>query len=80
MRLTRNQLQPSAQLPLDLDTDFVSDEKAADIKKLKGYVSDTVERQEEDGAIDWVYDPPEQVRCMPTWEKQSWRAWNETLY
>ncbi|KAF4441646.1 alpha-13-mannosyltransferase [Fusarium acutatum] len=29
-----------------------SDEKAADIKKLKGYVSDIVERQEEDGAID----------------------------
>ncbi|RBR04820.1 hypothetical protein FVER53590_29431 [Fusarium verticillioides] len=56
-----------------------SDEKAADVKKLKGYVSDIVERHEEDGAIDWVYDPPEQVRCMPTWEKQSWRAWNETL-
>ncbi|KAG5824055.1 hypothetical protein H9Q74_005854 [Fusarium xylarioides] len=56
-----------------------SDEKAADIKKLKGYVSEVVERQEEDGAIDWVYDPPQQVRCMPTWENQSWRAWNETL-
>ncbi|KAF4496596.1 alpha-1,3-mannosyltransferase [Fusarium agapanthi] len=56
-----------------------SDEKAADIKKLKGYVSDIVERQEEDGALDWVHDPPEQVRCMPTWDKQSWRAWNETL-
>ncbi|CVK90314.1 related to alpha-1,3-mannosyltransferase [Fusarium mangiferae] len=56
-----------------------SDEKASDIKKLKGYVSDIVERQEEDGAIDWTYDPPEQVRCMPTWDKQSWRAWNETL-
>ncbi|PNP75294.1 hypothetical protein FNYG_11437 [Fusarium nygamai] len=56
-----------------------SDEKTADIKKLKGYVSDMVERQEEYGVIDWVYDPPEQVRCMPTWEKQSWKAWNETL-
>ncbi|KAK2673116.1 Mannosyltransferase 1, CMT1 [Fusarium oxysporum f. sp. vasinfectum] len=56
-----------------------SDEKAADIKKLKGYVSDIVQRQEEDSTIDWVYDPPEQVRCMPTWDKQSWRPWNETL-
>ncbi|EGU77093.1 hypothetical protein FOXB_12391 [Fusarium oxysporum f. sp. conglutinans Fo5176] len=46
-----------------------SDEKAADIKKLKGYVSDIVQRQEEDSTIDWVYDPPE----------QSWRPWNETL-
>uniref|UniRef100_A0A0D2XI22 Alpha-1,3-mannosyltransferase CMT1 n=1 Tax=Fusarium oxysporum (strain Fo5176) TaxID=660025 RepID=A0A0D2XI22_FUSOF len=56
-----------------------SDEKAADIKKLKGYVSDIVQKQEEDSTIDWVYDPPEQVRCMPTWDKQSWRPWNETL-
>ncbi|KAH7236239.1 cryptococcal mannosyltransferase 1-domain-containing protein [Fusarium tricinctum] len=55
-----------------------SDEKAADIKKLKGYVSDIVEDQE-DNAVDWVFEPPEQVRCMPTWEKQSWRPWNETL-
>ncbi|KAF5021322.1 hypothetical protein F66182_6644 [Fusarium sp. NRRL 66182] len=57
-----------------------SDAKAADIKKLKGYVSDIVEGQEEeDDGIDWVFDPPEQVRCMPTWDKQSWRPWNETL-
>ncbi|KAJ4259689.1 hypothetical protein NW762_007620 [Fusarium torreyae] len=57
-----------------------SDEKAADIKQLKGYVSDIVKGQEEeDDKIDWVFDPPEQVRCMPTWEKQSWRPWNETL-
>ncbi|KAF4338477.1 alpha-1 3-mannosyltransferase [Fusarium beomiforme] len=56
-----------------------SDEKAADIKKLKGYVSDVVEGQEEDGTIEWVFEPPEKVRCMPTWEEQSWRPWNETL-
>ncbi|KAF4968293.1 hypothetical protein FSARC_4238 [Fusarium sarcochroum] len=57
-----------------------SDEKAADIKKLKGYVSDIVENQEEEeDKTDWVFDPPELVRCMPTWDKQSWRPWNETL-
>ncbi|KAF4449555.1 hypothetical protein F53441_7214 [Fusarium austroafricanum] len=56
-----------------------SDEKAADIKKLKGYVSDIVEGKEDDGMIEWAFDPPEQVRCMPTWDKQSWRPWNETL-
>ncbi|KIL89485.1 hypothetical protein FAVG1_07065 [Fusarium avenaceum] len=55
-----------------------SGEKAADVKKLKGYVSDIVEDRE-DIAIDWVFEPPEHVRCMPTWEKQSWRPWNETL-
>ncbi|KAF5612823.1 alpha-1 3-mannosyltransferase [Fusarium subglutinans] len=39
-----------------------SDEKAADIKKLKGYVSNIVGRQEEDGVLNWVYDPPKQGR------------------
>jgi alpha-1,3-mannosyltransferase len=55
-----------------------SNARAADIKKLKGYVSDIVESHEED-AIDWVSKPPDQVHCMPTWENQSWRPWNETL-
>ncbi|KAG8350481.1 hypothetical protein FVEN_g11368 [Fusarium venenatum] len=57
-----------------------SDKRGADIKELKGYVSNIVEHQmEEDNAIDWVFSPPEQVRCMPTWETQGWRPWNETL-
>ncbi|KAG8671746.1 hypothetical protein FPOAC1_005003 [Fusarium poae] len=56
-----------------------SDKRGADIKKLKGYVSDIVEEEDEDNAIDWVFSPPEQVRCMPTWETQEWRPWNETL-
>ncbi|KAF5000843.1 hypothetical protein FGRMN_1451 [Fusarium graminum] len=43
-----------------------SDEKAADIKKLKGYVSDTVENHDEDVTIDWVFDPPEQKKQTPS--------------
>lgn len=57
-----------------------SDEKAADIKQLKGYASDIVEGQEDDGVIEWVSSPPAEVRCMPSWQNQFWRRpWNETL-
>ncbi|KAF4976295.1 hypothetical protein FZEAL_7011 [Fusarium zealandicum] len=57
-----------------------SDEKGADIKRLKGYVSQRAKDQDEDSnKIDWVFDPPEKVKCMPDWEHQSWRPWNETL-
>lgn len=56
-----------------------SDEKGADIKRLKGYVSEKVKKEEDANGIEWVFDPPGEVRCMPNWENQSWRAWNETL-
>ncbi|KAJ3536310.1 hypothetical protein NM208_g6777 [Fusarium decemcellulare] len=57
-----------------------SNEKGKDIKDQKGYVSDLVKNQNEDSAhIDWIYNAPDQVRCMPDWGHQSWRPWNETL-
>nr|CEG04483.1 unnamed protein product [Fusarium clavum] len=56
-----------------------SDKRAADIKQLKGYVSDIVEDQEDDGVIQWISEPPDKIKCMPTWEHQFWRPWNETL-
>ncbi|KAM5345010.1 hypothetical protein ACJ41O_010872 [Fusarium nematophilum] len=57
-----------------------SDEKARDIKLLKGYVSDRVRNQDEDGdRIEWVFEPPERVKCTPDWGHQSWKPWNESL-
>lgn len=57
-----------------------SDEKAAKIKKLKGFTSDlTRGLDERKMKIDWVLQPPEKVKCMPTWANQFWRPWNETL-
>lgn len=58
-----------------------SDEKGEKIKRLKGYTSDVVRQQAGDGddLIDWVTEPPEKVKCMPTWDNQSWRPWNESL-
>lgn len=57
-----------------------SDERALDIKRLKGYTSDLVRGQTEgENRVDWVREPPEQVKCMPQWENQFWRPWNETL-
>ncbi|KAI8713041.1 hypothetical protein NCS52_01247400 [Fusarium sp. LHS14.1] len=57
-----------------------SDERGADIKKLKGYTSELVKDLDDDGTqVEWVMQPPEEVRCMPDWQHQSWRPWNETL-
>lgn len=56
-----------------------SDEKAEQIKHLKGYASDLARSPGEDNSINWVLEPPEKVKCMPTWDNQFWRPWNETL-
>jgi alpha-1,3-mannosyltransferase len=57
-----------------------SDERGADIKKLKGYTSELVKDLDDDSTqVEWVMEPPEEVRCMPDWQHQSWRPWNETL-
>jgi alpha-1,3-mannosyltransferase len=55
-----------------------SDEKAAVIKREKGYVSDLVKTATPSGKlIEWL-PPPDKFKCMPDWNKQSWRPWNET--
>ncbi|KAI5465521.1 family 69 glycosyltransferase [Mariannaea sp. PMI_226] len=57
-----------------------SNERGKRIKDLKGYTGDLVLDQTEDAnRIDWVLEPPEKVKCMPTWDNQFWRPWNETL-
>lgn len=56
-----------------------SDDKAEKIKHLKGYASDLARSPGEDNSISWVLEPPEKVKCMPTWDNQFWRPWNETL-
>lgn len=48
------------------------------VKNAKGYVSQLLEKGETDAKIEWR-PPPENVKCMPTFDQQSWRPWNETL-
>lgn len=53
-------------------------------KKEKGYVSDCIvgEEEERNGTsllIPWQLEPPEKVKCMPTFDRQSWMPWNESL-
>ncbi|PKS11687.1 hypothetical protein jhhlp_001675 [Lomentospora prolificans] len=48
------------------------------VKKKKGYVSDLV-KDDDDGTrdlLDWR-GPPEDVLCMPGWDRQSWVPWDE---
>ncbi|OAQ66119.1 glycosyltransferase family 69 [Pochonia chlamydosporia 170] len=55
-------------------------EKGKMIKEAKGFTSDNVANQDAAGdKIDWKGDPPEKVKCMPTWGNQYWQLWNETL-
>ncbi|KAL8714833.1 MAG: hypothetical protein Q9220_001346 [cf. Caloplaca sp. 1 TL-2023] len=53
-----------------------SDEKAQKIKAFKGYVGDFVENGVREEKIEWVDDPPEKVKCMPTYENQTWVDWD----
>ncbi|KFG85472.1 alpha-1,3-mannosyltransferase CMT1 [Metarhizium anisopliae] len=55
-------------------------EKGRMIKAAKGFTGDAVSRQDASGdMIDWRPDPPEKVKCMPSWDNQFWQWWNETL-
>ncbi|KAL1887535.1 hypothetical protein Sste5346_010146 [Sporothrix stenoceras] len=57
-----------------------SDANAQKIKDLKGYTSRwTSESGEEEGKIEWNSSPPENVKCIPSYENQTFRPWNETL-
>ncbi|KAI0129711.1 alpha-1,3-mannosyltransferase CMT1 [Xylariales sp. AK1849] len=57
-----------------------SDGAATRIKKLKGYTSKwTGDEDEAAMRISWVDEPPEKVKCIPGWDHQHWRYWNETL-
>lgn len=54
------------------------DEHATSIKGLKGYVSQWMAGEPKEGnKIEWQDQPPEKVRCIASYEKQEWRAWNE---
>ncbi|KAH6617382.1 cryptococcal mannosyltransferase 1-domain-containing protein [Chaetomium tenue] len=49
------------------------------VKRLKGFTAEVVAGETgEETAIEWL-PPPELVKCMPTFNDQSWRLWNETL-
>lgn len=57
-----------------------SDEAATKIKTEKGYVSRWVGKAE-DGAerIQWETTPPSTVKCMPSYQNQTWLPWEEEL-
>ncbi|KAK8055994.1 alpha-1-3-mannosyltransferase CMT1 [Apiospora rasikravindrae] len=52
--------------------------KGETLKKLKGYVSSLVGDDSTKENITWQ-PPPDQVKCMPTFNNQYWRPWNDTL-
>ncbi|KAK3934504.1 cryptococcal mannosyltransferase 1-domain-containing protein [Diplogelasinospora grovesii] len=56
-----------------------SNEKGKKIKEDKGYTSQWVTKDiAVADKIEWQ-PPPERVKCMPTFNRQFWGLWNETL-
>ncbi|EFQ28360.1 alpha-1,3-mannosyltransferase CMT1 [Colletotrichum graminicola] len=58
-----------------------SDEAGRKIKAAKGYTSQWVgdEDKDDDFKVDWKADPPEKVKCMASYDKQTWEPWNQGL-
>ncbi|KAL9037936.1 MAG: hypothetical protein Q9214_005484 [Letrouitia sp. 1 TL-2023] len=55
-----------------------SDEGGKKIKAAKGYVSSFVDNEgDKDDRIDWTREPPDRVKCIPNYEHQHWRPWDE---
>ncbi|KAI4112328.1 MAG: hypothetical protein LQ338_008323 [Usnochroma carphineum] len=47
------------------------------IKAEKGYVNDWVDKEGvEEAVIEWRKDPPEKVKCMPSYGNQTWPEWD----
>lgn len=54
-----------------------SDERGRQIKEAKGYTSQWVGQDvPEESAIEWQDEPPERVKCMPSYENQYFEAWD----
>lgn len=57
-----------------------SDENGRRLKELKGYTSQVVAEEDEANArIEWQYEPPKKVKCMPSFDRQSWLPWDEHM-
>ena len=63
---------PTVSLEYDEDA-------GAAVKGLRGFTAALVaEETGRETGIEWM-PPPDLVKCMPTFNDQSWRPWNETL-
>ncbi|KAK2037597.1 alpha-1,3-mannosyltransferase CMT1 [Colletotrichum somersetense] len=51
------------------------------IKEERGFASSwtVIENSGTPPSINWQLEPPEMVKCMPTFRNQFWRPWNEGL-
>ncbi|KAI8310817.1 hypothetical protein K4K59_007944 [Colletotrichum sp. SAR11_240] len=58
-----------------------SDDAGRKIKAAKGYTSQWVgdEEKKDDFKLIWKADPPEKVKCMGSYDKQTWEPWNQGL-
>ncbi|CAK7200592.1 hypothetical protein SEUCBS139899_003290 [Sporothrix eucalyptigena] len=66
-------LVPSVSVAYSID-------EGLDVKQTLGYTSNwTASATESAEAIAWDPHPPDVVRCIPSWRKQFWQAWDYGL-
>lgn len=57
-------------------------EEGLDVKSTMGYTANWTATEAAEGdvvepvAVDWDPRPPDVVRCIPSWRKQFWQAWD----
>ncbi|KAF9882403.1 alpha-1, 3-mannosyltransferase CMT1 [Colletotrichum karsti] len=57
-----------------------SDEAGRKIKAAKGYTSQwATDDEDSKPKLEWKNEPPEKVKCIPSYEKQTWEPWNQGL-
>lgn len=56
-----------------------SDAAAQKVKAAKGYVSRIVGAIGGEERIEWETTPPSTVKCMPSYQNQTWVPWEEQL-
>ncbi|KAI0480345.1 glycosyltransferase family 69 protein [Xylariaceae sp. FL0804] len=57
-----------------------TDEAGEKLKQVKGYAAQLVAQENvDDTRIEWQDEPPDTVKCMPTWAEQTWVPWNQSL-
>ena len=54
-----------------------STEESRKIKDRRGSVSSWVEREDPSNSIRWDSQPPQKIKCVPSWNKPSWVRWDQ---
>jgi alpha-1,3-mannosyltransferase len=58
-----------------------SDEESVKVKQVHGRTGEWVEQEvdDRDGLVQWQFEPPPVVKCVPTYQRPQWVPWDQGL-